>query len=260
MHFNSFAIALLFVFISTPLYACKGRYGCLAEAFSEASSTTKNTARHVPDDVSSRTSSGYDYSSNGNNTYADDIARQNRETAQAHVDAQKKIDADNTRIAEQNRIAHQQKIDADNAHALEETRLIRQRDDLRLQEDARIARRNEELRLQEDARIYKQQEDTRKAEEDRIAREHANAEFDRLGNLISRQPKSVQDGVTLREANTGAGETRIKGLKDNRYDGMNKVIYVSEKSKAGRKTVVHYVDDPITGQRVDFKFKKHAVD
>ena len=65
--------------------------------------------------------------------------------------------------------------------------------------------------------------------------------------------------MTLLAAQQGHGEIIIENLKDARFKGMNKVE-LKIKSKNGRDSVVHYVLDNNTGQRMDFKFKKHSTD
>jgi hypothetical protein len=76
---------------------------------------------------------------------------------------------------------------------------------------------------------------------------------------FSRFPKSVQDKMALKEAKNGAGEL-IPGLSyldDPRFLGMEKYTYKVE-SQSGRESIVHFVRDPATGERMDFKFKKHS--
>jgi len=76
----------------------------------------------------------------------------------------------------------------------------------------------------------------------------------------SRTPKSLQDKMALEAAKKGAGEHLKKlELLDPKYKGMEKWQY-KVKSKSGRDTVVHYIRDPKTGKRMDFKFTKHSTD
>jgi hypothetical protein len=65
--------------------------------------------------------------------------------------------------------------------------------------------------------------------------------------------------MALEAATKGAGRRIIKDLDDPRYSGMEKWEY-KVKSANGRDSVVHYVRDPKTGKRMDFKFKKHSGD
>jgi len=75
----------------------------------------------------------------------------------------------------------------------------------------------------------------------------------------SREPETLQDQMTLDAARRGEGETIIEGLGDDRFKGQNKVEYKT-KSNEGRDSVVHYVENPKTKERSDFKFKKHSND
>ncbi|MDR9754992.1 RHS repeat-associated core domain-containing protein [Pseudomonas sp. SZMC_28357] len=73
----------------------------------------------------------------------------------------------------------------------------------------------------------------------------------------SREPKSIQDKMTLNSAKAGEGDVIIKNLNDPLYQGMEK-LELKIKSQNGRDSVVHYVRNPKTGERMDFKFKKHS--
>jgi RHS repeat-associated protein len=75
----------------------------------------------------------------------------------------------------------------------------------------------------------------------------------------SRNPKSIQDQMTLNAAKEGAGEKIIENLGDSQFDGMEKWEY-RVKSANERDSVVHYVRDPESGELLDFKFKKHSTD
>lgn len=75
----------------------------------------------------------------------------------------------------------------------------------------------------------------------------------------SRNPKSLQDQMTLDTAKKGAGEKIIDNLGDPQFKGMEKWQY-KVKSASGGDSVVHYVRDPQTGKLMDFKFTKHSVD
>ncbi len=75
----------------------------------------------------------------------------------------------------------------------------------------------------------------------------------------SRLPKSIQDQMTLDAAKKGAGKEIIKNLGNPKFKGMSKWEY-KVKSSNGKDSVVHYVKDPKTRKRVDFKFKKHSKD
>ncbi|WP_161998078.1 RHS repeat domain-containing protein [Silvanigrella paludirubra] len=76
----------------------------------------------------------------------------------------------------------------------------------------------------------------------------------------SREPKSLQDQMTLEAAKRGdeVGKhlDKIK-MNDPRYKDMQKMA-VHIESKAGKKTELHFVKDPKTGNLMDFKFKTHS--
>lgn len=73
----------------------------------------------------------------------------------------------------------------------------------------------------------------------------------------SRDPKTLQDQMTLDEAKKGAGERILKSLDDPAFKGMEK-WELKVKSASGNDSVVHYVRNPRTGELLDFKFKKHS--
>ncbi|WP_202800815.1 hypothetical protein, partial [Pseudomonas psychrophila] len=75
----------------------------------------------------------------------------------------------------------------------------------------------------------------------------------------SREPKSLQDEMTLKAAYLGEGEEIIANLSDPRYSGMYK-MELKTTSKNGKHSLVHYVKDPQTGELMDFKFKRHSND
>jgi RHS repeat-associated protein len=75
----------------------------------------------------------------------------------------------------------------------------------------------------------------------------------------SREPKSIQDQMTLQAAKEGRGVVIIENLNDPAFKGMDK-IELKIKSKNGNDSVVHYVRNPQTGELMDFKFKKHSTD
>ncbi|MEB2624733.1 MULTISPECIES: hypothetical protein [Pseudomonas] len=75
----------------------------------------------------------------------------------------------------------------------------------------------------------------------------------------SREPRSIQDQMTLQAAKDGQGVVIIEKLKDPTFEGMNKVE-LKVKSKNGQDSVVHYVKNPSTGELMDFKFKKHSAE
>ena len=79
------------------------------------------------------------------------------------------------------------------------------------------------------------------------------------GDKWSRDPKSIQDQMTLDTAKNGSGEKIIDNLGDPKYKGMEKWEY-KVKSADGKDSVVHYVKDPQTGNTMDFKFKKHSTE
>ena len=73
---------------------------------------------------------------------------------------------------------------------------------------------------------------------------------------FKRIPNNLPEELTLDEATHGAG-TRImenKVLGDPRYSGMEKWQHVHV-NPDGTKIVIHFVVDPRTGVRTDFKFK-----
>lgn len=49
----------------------------------------------------------------------------------------------------------------------------------------------------------------------------------------------------------------MSNMKDARYPGWDKYQY-TVKSETGKKSVVHYVKNPKTGERADFKFNKRS--
>ncbi|NKD78112.1 hypothetical protein HEQ60_10115 [Haematospirillum sp. H1815] len=79
------------------------------------------------------------------------------------------------------------------------------------------------------------------------------------GDKWSRAPKSLQDQMTLQAARKEEGRPLPIELNDPRYQGMQKMEYKT-KSAEGKDSVVHYILDPKTGERMDFKFKKHSTD
>ena len=83
-------------------------------------------------------------------------------------------------------------------------------------------------------------------------------EVDKFGNTISRQPKSLQDKMTLDEAKRGEGIVKMENLDDPKYKGMQKMEHQTI-STGGKKSSVHYVRDA-DGNMMDFKFKKHSTD
>lgn len=81
-------------------------------------------------------------------------------------------------------------------------------------------------------------------------------------NVINREPKSLQDQMTLEAAKKDEGFVKIiaKDLKDptlkNKADKMELEII----SKEGKRSNVHYVKNLETGKLGDFKFKKSSTD
>ena len=75
----------------------------------------------------------------------------------------------------------------------------------------------------------------------------------------SREPKSIQDQMTLEAAKRGEGVVIIRNLNDPTFKGMEK-LELKVKSANGNDSVVHYVRDPATGELMDFKFKKHSTE
>lgn len=74
-----------------------------------------------------------------------------------------------------------------------------------------------------------------------------------------RTPSSLQDEMAMKAAKAGAGDFLPIKLSDPKYTGMIKMEY-RVKSSSGKDTVIHYVYDPKTGKRMDFKFKKRSID
>ncbi|MBX3487564.1 MAG: hypothetical protein KF798_06655 [Candidatus Paracaedibacteraceae bacterium] len=74
-----------------------------------------------------------------------------------------------------------------------------------------------------------------------------------------RTPSSLQDEMAMRAAKAGEGNCLPIKLNDPKYAGMMKMEY-RVKSSNGKDTVIHYVYDPKTGQRMDFKFKKRSAE
>ena len=75
-----------------------------------------------------------------------------------------------------------------------------------------------------------------------------------------RTPSSLQDEMAMKAAKAGEGRPiRNITLNDPRYSGMIKMRY-AVKSANGKDTVIHYIYDPKTGERMDFKFKKRSLD
>ncbi|UTZ28041.1 hypothetical protein HB761_01280 [Vibrio campbellii] len=65
--------------------------------------------------------------------------------------------------------------------------------------------------------------------------------------------------MTLEAAMRGEGIVKIDNLGDPKYAGMEK-MELETISIGGKKSNVHYVRDPATGNTMDFKFKKHSSD
>ena len=66
--------------------------------------------------------------------------------------------------------------------------------------------------------------------------------------------------MALKEAKEGNAEdhfTVIKSLNDPKYKGMMKK-QVHETTQDGKYVEVHYVYDPKTGNKHDFKFTRHS--
>ncbi len=77
----------------------------------------------------------------------------------------------------------------------------------------------------------------------------------------SREPKSIQDQNALEAAKRGEGKHEViissEKMKDPRWQGWDK-YEVKVKSEAGKDSVVHYMKNRQTGEKADFKFKKHS--
>ncbi|MGE3167180.1 MAG: polymorphic toxin-type HINT domain-containing protein [Planctomycetota bacterium] len=87
----------------------------------------------------------------------------------------------------------------------------------------------------------------------------AKGEVDKFGNPISRDPKSIQDQMTLDAAKRGEGVVKIDSLGDPDYKGWEK-MELETVSEGGKKSNVHYNRNPETGETADFKFMKHSTD
>ena len=77
----------------------------------------------------------------------------------------------------------------------------------------------------------------------------------------SREPKSLPDQMALEQAKKGgkeAGRKHIDGvvIQDPKFKGMQKYQYIL-RPKHGKNVVIHYVENPKTGERMDFKFIQH---
>ncbi|MCU1748385.1 RHS repeat domain-containing protein, partial [Pseudomonas sp. 6D_7.1_Bac1] len=81
----------------------------------------------------------------------------------------------------------------------------------------------------------------------------------RVTDKWSREPKSIQDQMTLKAAQSGEGNVIIRNLSDPDFKGMEK-MELKVKSVNGNDSVVHFVRDQKTGSLLDFKFKKHSVE
>jgi RHS repeat-associated protein len=75
----------------------------------------------------------------------------------------------------------------------------------------------------------------------------------------ARKPYSLQDKLALRQAQRGEGITIfiISADGDPRYVGFEKRQLVLGRNKK-RQSVVHYLRNPYTGERLDFKFTKRS--
>ena len=83
----------------------------------------------------------------------------------------------------------------------------------------------------------------------------SEGETDATGeDLARRKPQNLSEKLALDEAQRGAGKKIIDNLRDPRFNGMEKWQHVHH-NPDGTKTVIHYVRNPETGQRLDFKFK-----
>ncbi len=78
-----------------------------------------------------------------------------------------------------------------------------------------------------------------------------------VGVKWSRVPKSLQDQMALEAALNGEGRKIMSNLSDPKFLGMDKYQY-SLISSNGKKSVIHFVVDPKTGLRMDFKFTVHS--
>ena len=81
---------------------------------------------------------------------------------------------------------------------------------------------------------------------------------DKFGSIISRNPRSLQDEMTLDAAKQGEGIVKFGNLGDEKYRGWDK-MELDTISNNGAKTRVHYNKGP-DGETADFKFIKHSTD
>ncbi|HZJ08917.1 MAG TPA: RHS repeat-associated core domain-containing protein [Trueperaceae bacterium] len=85
-------------------------------------------------------------------------------------------------------------------------------------------------------------------------------DVDKFGNVNSRQPKSIQDRLTMESAKRGEGKVKIRLLGDADYYGMQK-MEAETVSQGGLKSRVHYVRGYLPwGRLMDFKFTSHSTD
>ena len=88
-------------------------------------------------------------------------------------------------------------------------------------------------------------------------------EYDSKGNVISRDPKTMQDELVMESIKKGdaKGEVIISSdkINDTRYPNHDKMEYTVT-SKDGKKTTVHYMVDKKTGEISDTKFMNHGKD
>jgi len=83
-------------------------------------------------------------------------------------------------------------------------------------------------------------------------------EYDSKGNVISREPKSIQDQMVQDAAYKGAGKKLDIDIKDPKFPNHDKWEY-SEKSSEGVTSTVHYMKDRDTGEISDMKFMNHGL-
>ena len=74
-----------------------------------------------------------------------------------------------------------------------------------------------------------------------------------------REPKSLQDQMTLDAAKKGEGDTIISAdkIKDPKFKGMEKA-QLKTTSDSGKKSVVNFMRKPGSKEGADFKFKKRS--
>lgn len=103
----------------------------------------------------------------------------------------------------------------------------------------------------------------------KYAKANKTVETDSRGNVISREPKDIQDSMTLDAAKKGASTknlTKERGLNinDHRIKAEDRQYFEKHsyrvESKDGKVSDVHYLKDTRTGITGDHKFESHVQD